>query len=227
MFAFARSAARLALLLFALGSASHAATVYVEEDRVIPRQSACYYYPCYTVDPILLDMDGDGADDVWMRVYSYSGSSSSGSNLTIQGQNGTLIDAGPKRGAGDLIGYGLSFQSNVVPASYRYSRRSSWRGGSSTSYGGTWGDNTPTLRQGFIGVALTGDRYGWLELEINGNGFGRLLAWGYETDADVAIAAGAAQTFVARAEAPTVPLPATGVLLLAGLAAFGIGRRAG
>lgn len=225
MFALTRIAARLALTLSALGSAAQAATVYVEEDRPIPRQSACYYYSCYTVDPILLDMDGDGTNDVWMRAYGYSDSRSSGSSLTIQGQGGTRIDAGPMRSAGDLIDADLTFQTSVVPASYSY-RRNRW-GSSSRRYSGTWGDGTSALRQGFIGIALTGDRYGWLEMEITGNGFGRLLAWGYETDAGTGIAAGAPQTFVARAEAPTVPLPATGWLLLAGMAAFGFGRRAG
>ncbi len=223
MFAFARSAAFLALTLSAFGSASQAATVYVEDERAIPRQSACYYYSCYTVDPILLDMDGDGVDDVWMRAYGYSDSRSSGSNLTLQGQNGTQIDAGPMRSAGDLIDAGLIFQDRVVPASYSY-RRSRW-GASSRRYSGTWGDGSSALRQGFIGVALTGDRYGWLKLEINGNGYGNLLAWGYEMDAGTGVAAGAAQTFVAREAAPAVPLPASGLLLLGAVGSLSLRRR--
>lgn len=199
---------RLALSALCLAGGAQAATVHVEDGRRIPSISN---YSYYTVDPILLDIDRDGTDDVWLRAYSSSSSRSTSTGLLVRGENGTRIDTGAMRHAGDAINASLTFADYAYPTTYSY-RRSRW-GSSSRRYSGTWGDGTSASRQGFMGVLLSSGSFGWLELAINGNGFGDLVAWGYETESGVPIAAGAVQTFVASEAAPTVPLPASGMLL--------------
>lgn len=216
----ARAFSALALSL-AMAMPVSAATVRVEDVRTIPFSSNYSYYP---VVPIQLDFDGDGVLDVRLSGSAHSSSRSSSSRLYVAGLNGTMVDSGPKLISGSSVDSSLSFVEPVVLASYSRSRRRF--GGSRTSYGGAWSGNGETRYIGFLGIKLTGDRFGWLELDISNRGSGRLLAWGYEREANTAIAAGAAQTYVAPPETlSTVPLPASALTLLAGLGGLVVMRR--
>lgn len=182
------------------------------------------------------DIDADGTDDLRLRPFysSSSGSTGGGSSggLTISGLNGTRIALGGPLAAGDTVDGALNYSESQSMIGYGtwWRRSCSWwygcRSSSGENYFGAWTTGDRSNVAGFLGLELSGNRYGWVELDLRFNGAGTLIGHGYETVAGDAVAAGAeTEVSLASATISPVPLPGTGLLLLGGLAALAVRRR--
>ena len=175
----------------------------------------------------LLDIDGDLAFDVRLRGSSSFSSRSSSSRLNATGIGGALVSSGPMLAQGDMVDGTATYVSDVMLLSrssgsrVRCSLFGCYRSGY-TNFGGAWSTGSAGRYEGFLGVQLTSGLFGWVQLDVNDSGNGRITAYGYTTQDGAAVSAGAITNIVAPAP---VPLPASALMLGGALAGFSWMRR--
>jgi hypothetical protein len=178
---------------------------------------------------LALDIDSDGSVDIyfggqhWIRTHNTT-------NAVLARYWGLLIYsglnsryyAGPRLQDGDLIDGTMAFGSYPGTVIYHTAFHNALGKVERRTRLGIWSDDwtatdqDPLIREGYMGLVLSSGRFGWVQMRVNGYGYGNVLAYGYETQVGVGVEAGAL---------PPVPLPSTGWALLGALAGLHLLRR--
>ncbi|GAA3865943.1 hypothetical protein [Celeribacter arenosi] len=206
----------LTFLLLTQTSLAHAATVRVEVGTYVNYESSGINGETY------FDLDGNGSTDIYFSAgidgYQDDINYAQDGGVWVMGRDGLMLAKGGPLSMGAVISHDniapYFFSSTLRHYGYRKSDDplSPYYEGVAV-HSGDWGTGSPGVVAGFLPFMFGDGRLGWMELETDTYGHTLVIAYGYATSPTENIRAGAPSMNYA-----TVPLPASGLMLLSALA---------
>lgn len=187
--------------------------------------------------PFIFDINSDGTNDFKFDFYfndqRWGDDRDINGNTIVSGQNGSRVTLGGPLNVDTVIDDLITFGNSNHLADFNYDYRAEecfFNGNGYTcteaeeywSYTGTWNAGGSS-RTGYLGFSFydgIGTAYGWFNLSVGFDGFGKVNSYAYETDYNTSILAG--QTY---RESVSVPEPSSLALFTLVVAGIGFARR--